>query len=262
MKSINRQSFIFSGTAIVVVGLFIVAVSADAGTTAMRAADILKRSDDVSLADTSKIYITQTVIAPSGDKRTFKMVSYTKNGNEKGLTEYLAPTQVKGMKILTLNDGDDIWSYFPSTNRVRKIASSARNRKVQGSDFSYDDMASGKMAESWRGTVSGEEKIEGVLCYRLMLTPTEKGPRSYSKTIAWVSRTDFTTRRVVYFDKYGEKSKQLDIRDYRTVSGVQVPYEYLMTSLLDGGKTTMKVAHAEVNIPLADSLFTEAGLTK
>jgi hypothetical protein len=67
---------------------------------------------------------------------------------------------------------------------------------------------------------------------------------------------------VVYFDKYGEKSKQLDIRDYRQVNGVQVPYEYVMTSLMDGGKTIMKVAHAEVNIPLSDSLFTEAGLKK
>ncbi|MBN2341551.1 MAG: outer membrane lipoprotein-sorting protein [Deltaproteobacteria bacterium] len=228
----------------------------------LSAAEILAKVDAAAKADTSKVYMTQTVIAPSGDTRTFKMVTYSKGQNDKGLTEYLAPSQVKGMKILSLNEGDDIWTYFPSTNRVRKIASSARNRRVQGSDFSYEDMATGKMATSWQGTVFGEEKIGSVDCYKLALTPTSKGPKGYKKVTAWVSKRDSTSMRVLYFDKYGEKSKQLDIEDYHDVSGVKVPFKYTMTNLLDGGKTIMKVAHAEVNIKLDDSLFTESGLKK
>ncbi|MBN2718576.1 MAG: outer membrane lipoprotein-sorting protein [Deltaproteobacteria bacterium] len=228
----------------------------------LTAAEILKKGDDAAKANTTKIYLTQTVIAPSGDTRTFKMVSYAMGDNEKGLTEYLAPSQVKGMKILTLNSGDDIWSYFPSTNRVRKIASSARNMKVQGSDFSYDDMAMGRMSESWAGTVAGDEKVNDILCYRLALTPTARGPKSYGRITAWVSKSNFTTVRVLYFDKFGEQRKQLDMSDYRDIDGVKMPFLYTMTSLVDGGKTIMKVAHAEVNIKLSDTLFTESELKK
>lgn len=244
------------------VALWVMVSISGQAKTQLSAGEILKKSDDVGKSDTAKIYMTQTVIAPSGDKRTFKMVSYSKGQNEKGLTEYLAPSQVKGMKILTLNGGDDIWTYFPSTNRVRKIASSARNRKVQGSDFSYDDMAAGKMSESWKGRVTGEEKVNKTLCYKLSLIPTAKGPKSYQKVTAWISKKDYLTLRIVYYDNYGEKLKQLEIGDYRDIKGVKVPYAYTMINLLDGGKTIMKVAHVEVNLKLNNRLFSEAGLHK
>lgn len=224
--------------------------------------EILRKVDAAGHMETGKMEVTQTIVTPSGDTRTFRMMSYSSGGNEKGLTEYLEPSQVKGMKILTLNDGDDIWTYFPSTNRVRKIASSARNRKVQGSDFTYDDMAMGKMARSWKGTVEGSEKIDGVDCHRLSLVPTASGPRSYSRAVAWVGKADSTIRKVVYYDLDGDKIKQLDMSGYKKIKGIWVPMEYTMTSLADGGKTVMKVNKVAVNPILDDSIFTEAGLSK
>ncbi len=238
--------------------LFAIAFGAEAET----AAEILAKSDAAGLARTSMVKMTQTVVTPGGDSRTFKILAYASNGNEKGLTVYVAPSQVKGMKILTLNDGDDIWSYFPRTNRTRKIASSARNRKVQGSDFTYDDMAGGKMAKNWQGEVVGSEKVEGIDCFKLSLVPTESGPKSYSKITAWVSKADYTSVRVEYFDLDGDKTKRLDIRNYKKISEVYVPFEYTMTNLMDGGKTTMKVVAAKVNVDLEPGLFTEASLAK
>lgn len=224
------------------------------------AKDILAQVDKVSHTSSSKMLLTQTVITPSGAKRSFKMLSYSMNGNEKSLTEYLAPNQVRGMKILTLNDGDDIWTWFPRTNRVRKIASSARNRKVQGSDFTYDDMASGKMAKSWHAKLAGEESIGDTKCYKLSLVPSASGPKSYLKAMAWINKSTFATVRVEYFDLDGDKIKRLDIKSYKKVNGVLVPFRYVMTNLTDGGTTTMQVAKAEVNIKLNAQLFTEAGL--
>lgn len=224
------------------------------------AADILAQADAAGFAKTTRIELTQTVVAPDGEKRTFEMVSYSQNGNQKGLTEYLAPNQVRGMKILTLNDGDDIWVYFPRTNRVRKIASSARNRRVQGSDFTYDDMAMGKMAKSWQGQTLGSEKKNGVDCYKLALTPTSSGPKSYSKILAWVDKSNYTAVSIDYYDLDNEKSKRLDIAGYEKISDVLVPHKYAMTNLIDGGRTEMKVSKAEVNIRLEPGLFTEAGL--
>ncbi|MBN2803035.1 MAG: outer membrane lipoprotein-sorting protein [Deltaproteobacteria bacterium] len=222
--------------------------------------DILQKVDDGGYSKSSKIYMTQTVITPSGDKREFKMVAYSKNGNQQALTQYLAPQQVAGMKILTLNDGDDIWSYFPRTNRTRKIASSARNRKVQGSDFTYEDMAQGKMVKAWTGTMKGSEKLNNNECYKLELTPTSAGPRSYKKAEMFVDKKNFIIHKAIYFDSYGEKFKELVFDDYKKVSGVWVPYKYIMTNLQDGGKTVVTVANAEININLENSLFSESSL--
>jgi outer membrane lipoprotein-sorting protein len=238
--------------------LFITAVSANA----LDAADILKKSDNAEYSKSTKIYMTQTVITPSGDKREFKMVSYSQNGNEKGLTEYLTPNQVAGMKILTLNDGDDIWSYFPRTNRTRKIASSARNRRVQGSDFTYEDMAQGKLSKSWKGTLGGNEEIDGKQCYKIFMVPTANGPKSYKKAVIWIDKNDFVPRKILYFDNYGEKLKELTLTSYKKISGVWIPQYYVMTNLKDGGKTIIKIAHAQVNIKLDANIFTEAALEK
>jgi len=247
--------------AVVAVAALAVALVATGGKTPS-AADILKKADEVSLAQTTRIELTQTVVAPDGERRTFEMLSYSENGNEKGLTEYLSPNQVRGMKILTLNDGDDIWVYFPRTNRVRKIASSARNRRVQGSDFTYDDMASGKMAKSWKGKNVGEEQKNGVACWKLALKPTEHGPKSYSKIVAWIDKAKSVAVSIDYYDEDGEHTKRLDIGGYEKISNVQIPHSYTMTNELDGGKTMMKVKQAEVNLRLKGGLFTEAGLGK
>jgi outer membrane lipoprotein-sorting protein len=230
--------------------------------TAQSANEILKKVDAVGYSKTAKMELVQKLVTPSGDNRSFKIVSYSADGSEKGLTVYVAPNQVRGMKILTLNDGDDIWTYFPRTNRTRKIASSARNRRVQGSDFTYDDMSGGKMVEKWKGKVVGTEELAGKTCYKLQVTPTPSGPKSYTKATVWISKTGFEMLRIEYFDLDGDKLKRLDIGDYRKIAGVLIPFRYLMTNLQDGGKTMMKVNKAEINIKLESGLFSEAGLGK
>ncbi len=231
---------------------------------AQTAAEILKKVDAVGYTKSSKMTVSQKVITPGGDERTFGMTVYNKNGQEKGLTEYTSPKQVAGMKILSLQDGDEIWTYFPSSNRTRQLASSARNRRVQGSDFTYDDMATGKMSKQWTGKLLGEEKTAGKTCHKLALTPTKSGPKSYSKITLWVEKSTGTPVRIDYYDLDGEYIKRLDIGKYKKVSGVLVPCAYKMTNQEDGGKTLMKVDEESIRINLAldDALFTSAGLSQ
>ncbi|MFO8073443.1 MAG: outer membrane lipoprotein-sorting protein [Polyangia bacterium] len=228
--------------------------------SAQSAEEILEKVDEAGLAETSRMELTQKVVGPGGGTRTFRMVSHAAGGLEKGLTEYLEPSQVRGMKILTLDDGDDIWVYFPRTNRTRKIASSARNRRVQGSDFTYDDMATGRMAEQWSGELLGSDELDGDDCYKLSIEPTDKGPQTYSKAVAWVRKADHAPLRVDYWDLDGDRCKRLVMGDYREIDGVLLPFEYTMTNLLDGGRTEMRVDEAEVGVSLRSSMFNQASL--
>ena len=226
------------------------------------AKEILKKIDAAGYAKSTRMKVIQKVITPSGDTRTFNLLSYTLNGNEKALTHYISPEQVRGMKVLSLRDGNDIWSYFPRTNRVRKLASSARKRRVQGSDFTYDDMAQGKMVKQWHGKVVGEEKIGDKACYKLELYPTDEGPKSYKRIFIWIDKAVYVPYRIDYYDLDNYLLKRLEIKDYKTISGVHIPFNYTMVNLTDGGKTLMKVADAEVNVTLDPVMFTEAGLAR
>lgn len=254
----TRLSIIAVSAVTLAVGI----ISAPAPAAAEDAKEILKKVDAVGFAESTRMKVVQKVITPSGDTRTFNILSYSQNGNEKSLSHYVAPEQVRGMKVLTLRDGDDIWSYFPRTNRVRKLASSARNRKVQGSDFTYDDMAQGKMVKQWRGKVLGEETVAGKACFKLELFPTDSGPKSYKRTINWIDKSNYTPVRIDYYDLDNYLLKRLDLKNYKKIKGVLIPYDYVMINLTDGGKTLMKVANAEVNVKLDPVIFTEAGLSR
>ena len=246
---LNAALFVFAG-------LLLVALPANAETVK----EILQKVDKAVYTKTMRMDLVQVVTTPSGESRKFKMTSYSKNGTEQSLTEYTDPPRVNGMKILTLNDGDEIWTYFPKINRTRIIASSARNRRVQGSDFTYDDMALGKFEKNWTGKLGTEEKIAGKMCYKLIVKPTKTGPRSYSKAIMWVNKTNYTVVQTDYYDEDGEHSKQLQVGKYKKMGDVYVPFYYKMTNLLDGGKTEMKVSKAYINTNIDPNLFRKASL--
>jgi len=81
------------------------------------------------------------------------------------MMRYIKPTSVKGQTFLMLNDGDDIWTYFPRTRRVRKMASHAKKMKVQGGDFSFDDFSSNETWENdYQTTNEGTVDKQGSSC--------------------------------------------------------------------------------------------------
>jgi hypothetical protein len=98
--------------------------------------------------------ITMTIVTSSGDERTFVYETYSKGQGEKSLMKYVKPSRVRGQTILMLNDADDIWTYFPRTRDVRKLVTHAKKQKLEGSDFSYEDME-GEMPSSRSTTRSG-----------------------------------------------------------------------------------------------------------
>ena len=71
----------------------------------------------------------------SGKKRTFIFEAWSRDKGEKSLIRYLEPRRAKGQATLMLNNADDIWMYFPRTQRVRKLATHAKKQKA-GAPFS------------------------------------------------------------------------------------------------------------------------------
>lgn len=239
-----------------VITLFIGLISHIYGITAQ---EIIKKVDEQEEYKTSKAVMVQTITTSSGESRSFTIQFYT--SQKDAYMEYLEPARVRGIRMLFLNKGGEIWTYFPRTGRTRKIASHMKHQKVMGSDFSYEDYAGGEFEENYKSKLLGEEKEAGVNCYKLELIPT-KSDVSYSKLITWIEKERFVLRRTDFYDEKGKPLKRLICSDYKQVNGYLTPGKFIMKNLKDKGETVMEVKEMEYDTKLPEGIFTVGRLGK
>jgi outer membrane lipoprotein-sorting protein len=208
---------------------------------------------------TTKMIITTT----SKQKREFVFESYGKDKGEKSLIKYLSPKRVKGQTILMLNNADDIWMYFPRTNRVRKLATHAKKQKMEGSDFSYEDMGSGDAwTEDFISRLLEDDKISDIPCYRLELTIKEDSESGYSRMMMWINKENFVPLQIDYYDEDDPELhlKRLTVSDIRLIEDIPTPMKMVMVDLQDNTDTIMEYENITYKADLQDNLFTERGM--
>ena len=206
-----------------------------------------------------------TIITSSGQERTFVYENYMKNNGEKILMKYLEPKRVKGQSILMLNNADDIWTYFPRTKRVRKLATHSKKQKMEGSDFSYEDMGSGNsFIDEFDSKLLDEEKMEDNDCYKLELTRKKDSSSSYSRLIIWIDKENFVPLIIDYYDDKNPNlwEKRLVCSDIRLIEDIPTPMKMIMYNKMDNTQTTMEMLEVRYNIELDDELFTERGMQR
>jgi len=227
--------------------------------------EIIQKVNDTINMETSHTKSKMTIVTSSGSKRTFTMESWSKNKGEKNLVRYLAPSRVKGQAVLMLNNADDIWMFFPRTQRIRKLATHAKKQKMQGSDFSYEDMGSGDaFIEDYDAKRLEDEEKEGHDCYKLELTRKEGSDLSYSRLIIWVIKENYVGVVIDYFHENDPSrlEKQLVQSDIRVIDDIPMAMKAVMLNKNDNKKTEMEFLEVKFNVELADSLFTERALKK
>lgn len=229
------------------------------------AEEIIARANDLMNQPVVKADVKLIITTSSGDKRDFQFESYAKDKGEKSLMVYTSPVRVKGQSILMLNNADDIWAYFPRTNRVRKLATHAKKQKMEGSDFSYEDMGSG---DAWLNEFNskslGEEDINGETCYKLELVRKKDSSSGYSRLIMWIEKQKYLPLRIDYYDDNDPSLllKRLDITDITDIEGVPTPMKMIMTDMQNNTDTIMEYESVTYKAKLDDDLFTERGMQR
>lgn len=227
--------------------------------------EIIQKVDDILSPNTSYGKAEMTIITTSGDERTFVYDSWSKNEGEKNLIRYISPSRVKGQATLMLNHSDDIWMYFPRTSRVRKLASHAKKQKMQGSDFSYEDLGSGDaFIEDFTAKRLDDEVMEERDCYKLELTKKEDSDLSYSRMIMWVIKENFYPVVIDYYDEDDPQIllKRLVQSEFKTIDEFPTAMQVVMYNKIDNTQTKMRLLEITYNLPLDDAMFTERELKK
>jgi len=227
--------------------------------------EIVEKVNELLSPSTSYGKLKMTIVTTSGNKRTFVYESWSKNEGEKNLIRYLEPRRVKDQAVLMLDNADDIWMFFPRTKRVRKLATHAKKQKMQGSDFSYEDMGSGdSFIDDFTAKRLEDEEMQGYQCYTVELIRNADSDLSYSKLIMWVMKDNFYPLIIDYYDEDNpeRKIKRLIQSDIQIIDGIPTAMKMVMKNLNDNTQTEMELLEARYNIELNDRLFTERELRK
>ncbi len=215
--------------------------------------EIIDKIENLYNIDSSSGIMKQTIKTTKDEERTFEILMLAKDGTDKQYMEYLSPARVQGIKFLYLNDGKDIWSFFPRTGRMRKLASHHKKKKVMGSEFTYEDMAFGNLKEKYTYKLLREEKFEKEDCWVIEMIPTDKGP-SYKKQILWVRQVDYYPVKIEFYDE--ELLKTLCQRNIKIVQGIPTAFTIVMITAETNSETTMELIKIKYHVELEDNIFT------
>ncbi|MBD3236465.1 MAG: outer membrane lipoprotein-sorting protein [Candidatus Eisenbacteria bacterium] len=222
--------------------------------------DWLARIDEAEDVPASYGTFRQTITTSGGSQRTLAARSWSISSGDISLLVYTAPPRVAGDKILLRKGGDQIWYYMERRDVTRHFVGSARRQSAMGSDFSYEDLATGDLTEDYTAELLGFEELDGVGCIKLECRPTESGP-SYERLLLWAGRDDHLTRRIDYFDEQG-RIKTLRLGDFQVIEGRRWGMRLVMTNHREGSQTKIVQEEITFDVDPDPQLFTQSALAR
>ncbi len=221
--------------------------------------EIIQKVDDNMSADT-RIMESQMIIYGRRNSRTITSIGYSRGKND-NFTEYLSPDREKGTKMLKLENY--LWIYSPSSDRTIQLSGHMLRQSVMGSDLSYEDMMEDrKLLDIYYAEIEGEEEIDGVKTWVLMLT-AKVDDATYQSRKLWVEQEHYVPLKEDLFAKSGQLLKRTVMSDIRQVDGRWYPHKMNYKDMLKDGKgTDFIVTSMKINPPISDDVFNKSNLKK
>lgn len=224
---------------------------------AQDAAAILAKVDD-NLSSNNRIFESQMVIHGKRKSRTITSKSWSE-GEDRALTEYLAPAREKGTKMLKLED--KLWIFSPESDRIIQISGHMLQQSVMGSDLSYEDMMEDReLLEVYDAKIIGEEEIDGRTCHVLELT-AKVSDIAYQKRKTWIDQERFVPLKEEMYAKSGTLLKKTELSNVVKVEGRWFPKTVLYKDMLkEGAGTEFVITDIQFDEEIPEHLFSKAAL--
>lgn len=215
---------------------------------------------DANIGSGNKVTLARMVVEGRGVTRTVESRSWIR-GMTESFTEYLAPPRDRGTKMLKL--GDQLWTYFPESDRTIRISGHMLRQSVMGSDLSYEDlMQDPRLAALYTARVAGEDTHRGRPCWVLELTAKTPG-MAYQSRKMWVDQARDVALREDRYAKGGKLLKTTDVVTVERVSGRWVATSVVFKDVLKTGQgTRFELASIEFDAAIPEHVFSKAMLRK
>ena len=193
----------------------------------------------------------------------FKVLEVPDDG-DKSLFVFDHPRDVKGTALLThahINAPDDQWMYLPALKKVKRISASERSGSFMGSEFAYEDMRAGEVAEYTYKYLRDEP------CGELTCTVIEQYPldekSGYSKKVIWQDTEELRSWKMELYDRKDSHLKTLTFASYKQyLDKYWRAEEQTMENHLTGASTVLKWTEFEFGSNLDESEFTQTALRR
>lgn len=193
---------------------------------------------------------------PGKAEKKIGMKVYIKG--EKRMTEFTAPADMKGTKVLILSP-TQMYVYLPAFGKVRRIASHTTDQGFMGMTFTQDDFAS----QAYGPTYAGQLVSESGNDQKLALTPKAGQTTPYGKLEFTLMKDKSLPSEIKYFNAGGTHIKTEARTDYKCQEGVCIPQTLKMTDHSKGGHWTKFITKEwKLNPDLSDDLFSKRNLEK
>jgi hypothetical protein len=185
----------------------------------------------------------------SDESRDMYIESYGR-GEDESYMEFVSPRSIKGLRVQDL-DGE-VRVFFPSTGRVRRIASGQKSGSVGGvgGDFSYEDMGGGSLLEDYEFTMRREERD----AYVIRGVPTNP-ESSYEHLVYYVEKERNVVTRVEYYTPEDGHEKTMTADSFERIEGRLVATQITMENHRKHRKTVLRIHDARFDVALDDRYF-------
>jgi len=174
-----------------------------------------------------------------------------------------APEYLRGMTILTIEQrdrGHDAFVFLPSLGKTRRVSAAQKDDAFFGSDLTYDDLERKRLDQYEFGEPEIAER-DGEAIYRIGAKLVRKG--KYSRVEFDVAQSDHAILATRYYKHREEKPYRI-VEAARSAmveqEGHVLPTRLLVTDLVRGGTTVVRITGLRVNPKISDRIFTVATL--
>lgn len=186
-------------------------------------------------------------------------------GNSKTLVRFLDPGEVRGVGLLTINQGgqkDRQWLYTPAIQRTRRIAPQERDRRFLGTDFTNEDMQERVLDDFSYKMIIESDWIDGRKTYKIEARPVAPDRSQYQYIYLWVPVDVPYVILAQMFDKQGKMIREYHATDLVKISNIWVAKKVEMASKTENTRTLMVIEDIKFNTGLNESLFSQQTLER
>jgi hypothetical protein len=159
---------------------------------------------------------------------------------------------VQGMSNITAYDGKTGWHISPFSGRKDPELLSEDDLKGVIEDADIEGQLVDYKQKGHRAELSGHDAVEGTDCYKIKLTLKNGDLRYYYLDADSFLELKIETQRLI---RGAVQYRDTVFGDYEQVSGMYFPFALDTGEKGDAGRAKLTVEKIEVNIPLADNLF-------
>ncbi len=227
---------------------------------AQNATDIIKKADKKMRGNTSFNRMTIKIVRPKW-QRKMRLKSWSKS-DDYAVSVVTYPPKEKG--IVFLKRKNEMWQYMPSINRKIKMPPSMMLQSWMGTDLTNDDLVKqSSIVKDYTHKILGEETVEGLRTWKILLTPKEDAPVVWGKILLWIDQKDYMQMKAEFYDEDGFLVNKMIASEPKMFNGKRLPSRLSFIPVdKPGNKTIIIYNSLQFDLPVSDKLFSPNYMTR